>query len=121
MTTELFTMQYTNFNDYVGAMSVDSPYALMLDWWCRLEREIRSCCKQRGFKSDVSSARLIESLAESGIISSSTAKQIHNLRRRRNKIAHDLYIPTITAADAESFARESWKLSWELHRAVDVT
>lgn len=114
-------MQYSNFDDYVAALSVESPQGLVLDWWCRLEREVRMLCMRLGLKHDISAARMITSLAKSGDIDAGLGEELNSLRRRRNEIAHGLELTALTAAEAESFARRSWHIGWRLGETVNIT
>jgi len=99
----------TSFEEYVDIIASESPHALILDWWRRLNLAINEYLKTRGLplksKEDV--------LASDPNVGLEVAMQIRELRQLRNAIAHKETKP-ISPDEAAQYARKALDFIWLL-------
>ena len=107
-------LQFHTFDDYVSVLSVDAPHALVQDWWSRLEREIRKLGEKLGYKYKNSIVDMINALDRHPTIETNLIDELQAMRRTRNAVAHDLDAPSLTAEQAEQYARRALALGWYL-------
>lgn len=96
----------------VGVLAVNTPHALVLDWWRRLERAIDYYFKARGLPRPmaVEAEKAISLDLELG---PRVSDEIRRLRQIRNVIAHEDTNP-IQAAEAASYAAACLDLIWRI-------
>ena len=100
-------IEFHTFDEMVSVLSCNTPCALVLDWWSRLERAIRRFTNQ----VQGSIATLIsDDLGSHPDITPELINELHHLRRRRNCVAHDAS-PSLTAQEAETYARKAWGIA----------
>ena len=105
------------FAELVASQAHDAPQALLLDWWCRLER-ILSYYYIAYFGEHPRSAFVaIELVARDVRISQFTVDALHRLRVTRNKIAHG-HAHITAAEEAASYAAEAHELAWRIGACV---
>jgi len=109
--------QFNTFQEMVDVLAPNTPHALVLDWWRRLERAVdyyfvayfgRIRPKPREYRAVFSADSRIGSVA---------ASQIDKLRRRRNEIAHGSS-QSLSSVEAAAFAESAWRLAWMIGSAV---
>ena len=101
----------------VDTLAPNTPHALALDWWRRLERAIDYYfVAYHGRRRPVFREYLEEFRNHPGI-GEAFASEIDGLRIRRNHIAHGDGEP-LTPAEAATFAERSLDLLWKIARAV---
>ena len=102
-----------NFNDYMAAMAANSPQALVMDWWRRLELTLREYAAALG--QVVTRNRAIEQAVPRD--DPALAACIGGLRHRRNQVAHDS-VYNLSSEDAAAYAREAFSLIGTLARRI---
>jgi hypothetical protein len=110
-------MMATNFEEYVFKMAEESPHAVVLDWYRRLELMIRSYLKSRAIHCRSGyAAELV--IAGDVMLGSDVATAIANLRRVRNGVAHTG--DCVSFDTAVAFARDSFSFIGALLQAQDA-
>jgi len=105
------------FDELVDKLAPEDPIALVLGWWCRVEKSLTYytiAFHGKRFRNAVSALRVMESDAR---VAQDVVDHLHNLRKRRNAIAHG-EVMTVTPEEAKSFATEAWKLGWLIGETV---
>ena len=78
----------TNFNDHVMLLASESPRALVLDWWARLEQAQHSFCRLIGLAPLRNVSECEPSIAGDARLGPQVADLIRALRISRNRITH---------------------------------
>ncbi|MGQ0835182.1 MAG: hypothetical protein ACT4O5_09730, partial [Gammaproteobacteria bacterium] len=113
------TMEFRTFDEMAAVLSRNTPHALVLDWWSRLERVIRGHCAKRGAKPNETISALINAhLSSHRIFDDALIQELHEMRRFRNLIAH-VEAPGLSAVEAERFARRAWTIAWYIAEVDD--
>ena len=95
----------TTFEEHIGILAIESPYALILEWGRRLELAVKNFGRVVGM-SDASWKESMKALPNEPLIGEEVISEIRRLRDVRNKVAHEP--PTgIAAHDAIEFARKA--------------
>ena len=102
----------TNFNDYVALMSVNSPHALVMDWWRRLDLTLHEYAAALG--TVVTRNRPIEEAVSLNEAALTTC--IRGLRRQRNRVTHKSC--SLSSEDAAAYAREAFIVIGALARRI---
>jgi hypothetical protein len=106
------TTQFKTFHEMVAVLAANTPHALVMDWWARLEGVIRTVCGSAGIRSRLSVAGLIDNrLSRHLPLSAELIAELHGMRRLRNECAHG-EAPCITAGAAAEFAHRAWSFAW---------
>lgn len=110
-------MTANNFDELVVPMSEETPHAVILDWYRRLELMIRHYLTSRylSYTNGPAAERVI---ARDALLGADVASAIKELRWFRNEIAHESQ--SLTPARAVAFARESLDLIGQLGSAEDA-
>ena len=103
-----------NFNDYVAMMSVNSPHALVMDWWRRLDLALHEYAAALGLVVRRRDRRPIEEAVSLNDVALTTC--IHGLRRQRNRVTHKSCY--LSSEDAADYAREVFGLVAVLARRI---
>ena len=106
----------STFEDYVQIMVIESPHALILDWWSRLELAIKEYFEVHGMAVKSSTPSRDQALGADPMLGLGITAQIRELRLIRNKVAHEKRKP-LSGADAVQYARKACELIWVLGRA----
>ena len=95
----------TNFRDHVDLMVLESPAALVLDWWRRLDLTLVDCF---GPDAPDDRASLEQRIREDARFGEAVARRVELLRKRRNEVAHEsVYLPR---EEAVAFAEDAFDL-----------
>jgi hypothetical protein len=108
------TMQFHTFDEMAAVLSENTPHALVQDWWSRLEAVIRDICTRRGAGSDEPISHLIDKyLSKHSAASPGLIRELHAMRRLRNRCAHGK-APPLAASEARAFAHRAWTVASDL-------
>jgi len=101
----------TTFEEYVQILAIESPHALILDWWSRLEIAINEYFEIYGMavRSPIPSKE--QAISNDPRLGPEITAQLRELRLIRNKVAHDKRKP-ISVDDATQYAQKSNELIW---------
>ncbi len=106
----------TTFEEHIAILAAESPPAVVLDWWRRLDlaaREHFTLVQGRRAKDP---SELEKHVSEYPRLGPRVSARINELRRRRNAIAHEDNA-SLTHDEAISYAREAFDLVGSLTRA----
>jgi hypothetical protein len=107
--------EFTTFDEMVAVLALNTPHALVLDWWRRLERAIDYYFEARGLQRP-GSVKAEEALADDAEVGSEVAEQIRQLRLVRNAVAHE-ETKAIGRDEAAKYAATCLNLIWRV--AID--
>ena len=107
----------TTFEDHVSLMSHEDPQALILGWWCRLERALRYYYVAYFGEHPPSAFVAIELVANDVRIAPSTIDAVHRLRIKRNRLTHG-QIHVSSPEEAAEYAAEANALIWQIGNCV---
>ncbi len=107
----------TNFNDYVALMAANSPHALVMDWWRRLDLALREYVALRQVVGPRNRRAMEEAVSLDRALGSGFADCIRRLRLLRNQVAHEP-IYHQSSEDATGYARHAFTLIAALGRRV---
>lgn len=110
-------MQATNFVELVLPMAEESPRAVVLDWYSRLECMIRDYLVSRRLKFR-SGPEAEAAIAADAVLGPELAQAIASLRTVRNRVAHGT--PPLAPEEAVAFASQALSLIGRLGRAQDA-
>jgi hypothetical protein len=102
----------TTFEEYVQILAIESPHALILDWWRRLEVAIE--VHGVAVRSPIRSKEL--AIGADPRLGSEITAQISELRLIRNQVAHEKR-KQISPDDARQYAQKASELIWIIARA----
>ena len=106
----------TTFEEYVQILAIESPHALILDWWGRLELTINEYFEVYGMAVRSSALSKEQAMAVDPRLGPEITAQIRELRLARNKVAHEKRKP-ISVDDATKYAQKANELIWIIARA----
>jgi hypothetical protein len=110
-------MAATNFDEYVSAMVEESPHAVILDWYRRLELAINAYIGSRHIHY-AQGKRAESIIGRDPLLGVSVASKLAALRKLRNTVAHTPDpVPTETAV---AFARDCFSFIGDLGKAQDA-
>lgn len=95
-----------NLNDYVALMAANSPHALVMDWWRRVDLALDDYGTARRPVVDHENRDAIEkAVSEDEALGPAVAELIRRLRLMRNQVAHD----TTYNLSSEAPAAYAWQ------------
>ena len=103
----------TTFEEYVQILAIESPHALILNWWGRLELAINEYFEVYGMAVRSSALSKEQAMAADPGLGPEISAQIHALRLIRNKVAHEKRKP-ISLDNATQYAQKANELIWVL-------
>ena len=109
----------TTFEDYVQIMAIESPHALILDWWSRLELAISEYVEVHGLPVKSSFPSKEQALGADPRLGPEIKAQIRELRLIRNKVAHEKR-KSLASEDVTQYAQKAYELIWILAKAQSV-
>lgn len=101
----------TTFDEMVDIVGAEDPVALLLGWWCRIEKALAYYTIAYHGKRMRTAADAIRVLQADGLVSSEVIERLHALRRKRNAVQH-VEIVSVSHQEAKEFAAEAWDLGW---------
>lgn len=107
----------TTFDQMVDIVSAEDPVALVLGWWCRVEKALAyytTAYHGTRMRTAVEALRVLQSDAR---VEPSVIERLHTLRRKRNAIAHGEII-SVSPQEAKEFASDAWELGWVIGSTV---
>lgn len=111
-------LSVTNFYDYVGLMAANSPHALVMDWYRRLDLTLREYDRAlRQVVGPRNSRAIEEAVSRDRALGPRFADCIRRLRLLRNQVAHES-IYNLSSEDAAGYARHVFTLLAALGRQV---
>ena len=105
----------TNFEEYVQIMATESPHALILDWWGRLDLAINEYFEVSGMAVQSRTSSKEHVIGADPRLGTEIMGQIRELRLIRNKVAHEKRKP-ISIDVATQYAQKAHELIWLLAR-----
>jgi len=100
----------TTFDQHVAVMAAESPCALVLDWWRRLDRSLVEYADAFHAPHPADGRRLFERLLDrDALLGWAVGSRVRELREFRNQIAHHERIP-ISDVRAQVYARTCFSL-----------
>lgn len=105
---------FANFKDYVALMSVNSPHALVMDWWRRLDLTLHEYAVALSIMVRSGDRRPIEEVVP--LNDAALVTCIRGLRRQRNRVTHKSCY--LSSEDAAVYAREAFRLIGILARRI---
>lgn len=106
-----------NFNDHVAVIASESPHALVLDWWRRLDLALRDYGHSFRPVIDHQDRHAIEQAVSQDLaLGPEAATLICELRHLRNQVAHESTY--LSCKDAAAHARQAFSLIAVLARRV---
>ena len=106
-----------NFNDYVTVMAINSPHALVMDGWRRLDLSLRDYAEAvRRVVGPRIRSPIEQVVSQDNALGPKFAGVIRQLRRLRNRVAHEsIYV---SSEEAAAYARRTFSLIAVLARRV---
>ena len=104
--------EFTTFDEMVGALALNTPHALVLDWWRRLERAIDDYFKARRLPRPAA-IEAEKTIAGDPELGPAVADEVRQLCQIRNAIAHEEPQP-IGRDEAASYAAKCLDLIWRI-------
>ena len=104
------------FEEYVQILAIESPHALILDWWSRLESAINEYVEVYGIAVRSSVPSKEQAMGDDPRLGPEIMAQLRELRLIRNKVAHEKREP-ISVDDATKYAQKANELIWIIARA----
>ncbi len=105
--------EFRTFEEMASVLALNTPHALVLDWWRRLDRGIDDYFRGRGLQRPSSRAGVERALEADPQLGPEVAAQIRVLRRVRNVVAHEETQP-ISVEEAFGYAESAWQLGWQI-------
>ena len=110
-----------NFNEYVAVMAVNSPHALIMDLWRRLELAVGEYLDAFGSTVNRRNRSAIEeTLALDPAFGSRFADSVRRLRVLRNRVAHQP-IYHHSSQEAIGYARHAFALIGAIGKRLSVS
>lgn len=101
--------QFRTFYEMASVLALNTPHALVLDWWRRLDRAIDDYFRARGLQRPLSRAAIERTLENDPDFGPEVAAQVRALRHFRNGVAHH-EISQMTVEEAFAYAEGAWQL-----------
>ena len=106
-----------NFDDYVAVIAANSPHALVMDWWRRLDLALRDYGDMLKPMINSQNREAIEkAVSQDKNLGPGVAGLIRRLRQLRNRAAHGSI--NLSAQDATSYARQAFSVIAALARCI---
>ena len=106
---------FRTFDEMVSVLARNTPHALVLDWWRRLERTLDYYFI--AFHRRSRPKNYIGILASDERVDSRIVSIVDGLRRRRNTVAH-CGVQDLSPDDAVGFAKAAWLTVWAIGSTV---
>ena len=103
---------FRTFAEYVDVVGNNTPHALMLDWWRRLDHALGDYFQSRGEKRPLSRKEEEKCIANDPQLGPGVASSLSQLRRFRNTIAHEQII--LATSDAAAYAEAALRMIGKL-------
>jgi hypothetical protein len=111
---------FRTFDEMAAVLSVNTPHALVQDWWSRLERAIVEAVGRAVVTRRPAISRIISTeLAQLPGISRDLVDELQQMRALRNRCAHG-EAPSISALEAHAFAHRAWTIARDLAETTRV-
>ena len=95
------------FTEYVAWMASNSPHAALLDWWRRLELNLKEYAASRGLTAHAKA--LEHAIFQDPQLGPEIAATLLQLRQRRNAVAHEPH-QQVSGDEAASYAKRAFEL-----------
>ncbi len=105
------------FQEHVDLLSNEDPQALLLGWWCRLERALNYYYIAYLGEHPRSAFQATQLVAKDVRIAPAKVSALHVLRIKRNRLAHGR-IAAPSAQEAAEYAAEANALIWHIGNCV---
>jgi hypothetical protein len=105
--------EFRTFQEMVRVLALNTPHALILDWWRRLDGAIDDHFPARGLQRPPSWAEVEQRLASDPALGDEVVAQIRKLRKLRNAVAHEDTRP-ISVEEAAWYAETALNLRWQV-------
>lgn len=105
--------EFRTFQEMAIVLALNTPHALILDWWRRLDRSIDDYFRVRGLQRPSSRLAIERALEADPQLGPEVAVQVRMLRRFRNVVAHEENQP-ISVEEAFGYAEAAWKNGWRI-------
>jgi hypothetical protein len=106
----------TTFEECIQILAIESPHALILDWWGRLELAINEYFEVYGIAIRSSVPSKEQAMGNDPRLGPEITAHLRELRLIRNKVAHEKRKP-ISVDDATKYAQKADELIWIIARA----
>jgi hypothetical protein len=108
----------TTFSEYVNLLAVNSPHALVMDWWRRLDLALHEYDHSlRQVVGPRNSRAIEEAVSLDRALGPGISDSIRWLRLLRNQVAHES-IYNLSSEDAADYARHVFTLIGALGRRI---
>jgi hypothetical protein len=101
----------TTFDEMVDILATEDSIALVLSWWCRVEKALAYYTIAYHGMRTRTAAEAIGVLDADARVDQTVIERLHALRRKRNAIAHG-EIVSVSPEYAKAFASEALELGW---------
>lgn len=98
-----------NFNDYVALMAANSPHALVMDWWRRLDLALHEYAVHMQVVRLRDRRAIEETVSLGPSLGPRLADCVRELRLLRNQVAHES-IYNLSPEKAAAYAREAFSV-----------
>ena len=95
-------MPFHTFDEMVRVLAHETPHALILDWWRRME-DLLGQLTQRYYGRRFNASKALTRLQSDAWLATDVATVLHSMRRIRNIVAHGRCF-CISAEDAALYA-----------------
>jgi hypothetical protein len=97
----------------VDVLATEDPVALVLSWWCRIEKALAYYTTAYHGKTMRRAVDAIDLLRADELVEPKVIERLHALRCTRNDIAHGK-TATVLREEARMFASEALHLVWDV-------
>jgi hypothetical protein len=104
--------EFRTFDEMVEVLALNTPHALVLEWWRRLERAIEYYFQARGLPQR-RPAEAEHAIRADPQLGPAVADQLRELRRKRNAIAHQ-ETRLVPSEEAAAYAAACLGLVWRI-------
>lgn len=99
------------FDEMVDVLATEDPVALVLSWWCRLEKALTYYTIAFHGKKMPTAFKAIGALKADARVEPNVIDRLHALRCIRNDVAHGKTV-SVSREDARAFASDALDLCW---------
>src|SRR6266446_6618035 len=103
----------TNFDDFVAFTAANSPHALVMDLWRRLDLALHEYCGALGIEVDRrkrhAREQMEKAVSRDQALGPGVASRIRELREWRNRVVHEA-ICGLSSQDATAYAQQVFSL-----------
>ena len=101
----------TTFDEMIDVVAAEDANALVLGWWCRVEKALAYYTTAYHGTKMGTAADALRVLQSDARVEADVIKRLHTLRRKRNAFAHGEVV-SVSPQEAKEFASEAWELGW---------